>query len=282
MRHPSSPRGSLRARSVARWGAVVLFAAVPSLAAYFGTQQGPGSHQAAGPHQAAGSQLGQGTMTWALANNDNGRVLGPIAVVGDSNSVAPWFTPGWVEMAERLLGLAPGQIVNTSIPGATAGPHPELPLTKSGPTILDQALNAGQVLDGLIFALGTNDISYGHDAAQVKADLDELIAEVQAYDSEIEVFVALVPPLVDPVVNASGLQTEIDALNALIVASMPADRVIDFHALLSDGLLGTEFTYYNDGIHHNALASALKAQAVVEVLSVAYGLPVAMKLEGGK
>ena len=243
----------------------MVLAAVPGLAALFGPQQ------ATSPHVASG------TMPWAEVEEYEGRVLGPLAVVGDSNSVAPWFTPGWVEMAERLLGLEPGEIVNTSIPGATAGLHPELPVTKSGPEILDLALGTGVDFDGLIFALGTNDVSYGRDALQVMADLDLLIEQVETFDPEIQIFVALIPPLVEPVEGAAEIQDQIDALNASIVSTIPASHVIDFHSILSSGLLGTEFTYYSDGIHHNALASALKADAVVEVLSAAFGLLVAAK-----
>lgn len=274
----------LSLRSVGLFGAVVaalaMVVAHGDLAAAMGRVQASvakrWSPARSGPPSAPTFPIGPALASTAIAPGGipgaAASGLGPVAVVGDSNSVAPWFTPGWVEMTERLLGFDPGGIVNTSIPGAMAGPHPDEPLSKSGPKILGDALAAGVNLDAVLLVLGTNDILVGRSANEIMAHLQTLVSQVASYDLDLPVFIAQVAPITAPVDNAEGFQAEVDMLNAMIADEFPYDRVIDFATSLGDGPLGTEFTYYNDGVHHNALASGIKADAVADALIVYFDL----------
>jgi lysophospholipase L1-like esterase len=203
------------------------------------------------------------------------RLLGPLLVVGDSNSTSAWFAPGWVEMLEALLVVDPGQVINVSVGGAMAMTHPVDPGQKSGAVLLAQGLATGLPYDGVILSLGTNDVLVGAAPETVLAELQARAFEVQSLLPEALVFVALVPPVVEPVPGAATFLPVIETLNGLIVEAFGAERVIDFYQPFVTGPLDLRYSFFNDGLHHNSLGMALKAHQTFAVLAEAFELDVA-------
>lgn len=178
--------------------------------------------------------------------NGDGEIF--LAALGDSNTFFVW-TPSWGAQLDQRGRVAHPEFraITWARPGATAVDtgKPEL-ATAFGQ--LDVALPREP--DAVVLAFGTNDLGVATVPEIIDAyvQLDDLI---QAAGSRT--FIAKAPPCFN------HYTAKIEALNAALDATFPADVVIDFHTTMRQA-------DYGHGCHMNLRAQTLRANAVYERL----------------
>ena len=198
---------------------------------------------------------------WGCLSEVNHDGILTVACLGDSNTQRDWPTVGTVRWCENASALLTSSSVtengtfktepvvwnNWGVGGATVC-DPGI-VWSWGMTQLAQAATA----DVLILAFGTNDILRLHKTPA------EIVACYQAVTTAAgvrSVFVALSPPVLG---QYAGSESQIEAMNAAIVAAIPANHVIDFFSGMTPEL-------YIDELHLNDTGQALRAQRAVTAL----------------
>jgi len=184
--------------------------------------------------------------TFSDSNGDGTFKLG---CLGDSNTF-----PNLTESPESFCGRVRARVWhpffvtrNTGVLGAqiaNAGPG-------HGPDQLLGVIEAVDV-DAVILAFGTNDLSQGGKTPHqtLEAYLNEMsIAAAAGIDS----YVALTPPIFRTNPPSDEVNSKIDQLNALIQATVPAERVIDFRTGFRPNV-----HYADDGVHMIGPGHALR------------------------
>jgi lysophospholipase L1-like esterase len=129
----------------------------------------------------------------------------------------------------------------------------------------------------VVIALGTNDIGHHRPLGAIVGDLAALERQAAAFTDargrHPTVYVATVPPMYDPpdgdlrdwrgtIADVSEVRTRIAALNALIRARFPSDRVIDFDSWMPVEWAADVMSGPADGVHFGCGGQAKRAERV--------------------
>ncbi|MEO2168639.1 MAG: SGNH/GDSL hydrolase family protein [bacterium] len=181
----------------------------------------------------------------------NGDGVIRLACVGDSNSVALGdIRPmSWCAALREEVWHRQFEVVNPSVVGAGLRSFHE---PKRGAVLLERALS--EEPDAVLLALGTNDLDYFH-ADDVAGDAADRVGKMKEFETKVlaagaEFFVALVPPRYDGVDPAGAL----DAFNAEIRKTWPAEQILDFHSAMPRSL------FRGDGLHFTGPGQAERAR----------------------
>ena len=182
------------------------------------------------------------------ANNDGRRVW---LMVGDSNT---HFTGcSYPLQLQAQLDPAATLIVDAGVFGSAAWGWIR-------DDTLAPLLAADPKPDGVVFALGTNDIASTHDSPEAVVDA-LLTLRAQASAAGVEAFIATVPPVYGDSPEREHVNQQINAANALLARELPANRLIDFHS----GMEPDDFEA--DGVHIKPSGQEKRAAAADRALS---------------
>lgn len=195
----------------------------------------------------------------------NGDGLITIACLGDSNTSGLWWSgPSWCEQLDQLLLPATAVTNEKGFGGATAVRVLTPPLSDWIIDGYEQLSSAIQTqADVVVMAFGTNDLGdprIGATPQDVVNAYTELKSIAEA--SGLFVLIAFTPPTFPPVSNFEERNSLYDQLNALLLSTFPADRLVDFRApplIFPDD-------YMSDGIHMNVPGQAKRALQVYDQL----------------
>lgn len=164
-------------------------------------------------------------------------LAGPrIVAIGDSLT-AGYGLPqgqGFVPKLDQWLdaqGHADAEIVNMGVSGDT---------TAGGKARLDWALGEGA--DGVIIALGGNDLLRGIDPAASRANLSAMLAELSARGLPV-----LIAGMQAPTNFGPDYKRDFDA----IYPDLAAEHGAILYPFFLDGLIGQRELFQDDGIHPN-------------------------------
>ena len=182
----------------------------------------------------------------------DGRAGGPVLVLGDSLSAEHNIPAGsgWVSLLERRLGKdgLPRRVVNASISGeTTAGALVRLPglLEKHRPAVL-------------VIELGGNDALRGLAPAQLRGNLQRMIALADAADAKVLLLGIDVPPNYGP-----AYRERLRRIYADLAASHEGTALVPFFlegVALQPGMMQA------DGLHPTAAAQPRLVENVWPVL----------------
>ncbi len=190
--------------------------------------------------------------------DNNGDGLLKLGCIGDSNTFFQWTYPAsWCQVVDDAIY---DERFVTSLHaglGATAQDKPGV--DNDAFFFLQQAIAAGD--DAAILAFGTNDVAF-FDPSNVWAgalnvllaylDLDEI-----AQAAGVTLYIGLTPPRLHPNTPPGS----VEAVNTLVQAAFPADRVIDFYG----GFGATDLE--SDQIHLTLQAKIKRGRRAAEFLT---------------
>ncbi len=194
----------------------------------------------------------------AAVADGNGDGLVTVVCLGDSNTMFDHVggqRRAWCEQLDDAIANPNWHVVNRSLLGMTAVDLGrmlgELTMYVDAPTPHPVTIDATLRLDRadvVVLAFGTNDLRA---ITNELATPEQLVAAYQAHERKLRaggvplVLIALTPPTVPPS-PASDLP-RIDAANALLRRTFPADRLLDF----STGMVPADYGYRgeHDGVH---------------------------------
>jgi lysophospholipase L1-like esterase len=190
-----------------------------------------------------------GCRSTPLVRDRNGDGLITVYCLGDSNNDRQ-FQPAVIKWCDLVAAERPAwYVVNGSFMGTRATGDCDF----CGRPRLGSAL-AAMPIDLVLISLGTNDM---REAPEVAVDA-LLRLRHQAQSAGAEVLVATVPPLLS---GNDAKREWVERTNALLVAQMPGDRLIDF----SSGMTREDYAF--DGIHIMASGQRKCADAALRALS---------------
>jgi len=191
------------------------------------------------------------------ANNDGRRVW---LMVGDSNT---HFTGcSYPLQLQAQLDPAATLIVDAGVFGSAAWGWIR-------DDTLAPLLAADPKPDGVVFALGTNDIGSHRTVDQLIADLEALRSQAQA--AGVHPFMATIPPRYDVVTGLRDADFEAARVevNAHLRTTTPATRLVDFDSWMPD-TWSADFmcTWYGvlDAVHINCDAHEIRAAVLRSLL----------------
>lgn len=210
------------------------------------------------PRAAAAIERALGEHEIAFGDN-NGDGLLTLGCVGDSNTFFQWIYPAsWCQVVDDAI--YDERFVTTLHAGLGATAQDKPTSTNDAYFLLQQAIDAGD--DAAILAFGTNDVAF-FDPSNVWAgawnvllaylDLDQI-----AQSAGVTLYIGLTPPRLHP----STPPGSVEAVNALVQAAFPPERVIDFYGGFGAGDLES------DQIHLTLQGKIKRGRRAAEFLTV--------------